>query len=146
MKTHAAPGHHEPPDVGNRRRGIRYSGWVVRDRDGLLARLAAAGITPAHENVVLEHITHAYPDIRTAPEVTTVRILGVAADRRVQALVAEVDGTTIRPDGRRYHLTYSLADGVEPVESNDLLARPGVHAPIVPVAVTVLPFLRTVEA
>jgi hypothetical protein len=64
----------------------------------------------------------------------------------VQALVVEVDGTTVRPDGRVYHLTYSLAPGAEAVESNDLLADPStsVHQ-VGPIPVPTAPFLRTLE-
>lgn len=126
-------------------RPVSYSGWAIQDREDLLARLAAAGITPVHPTVDCEHVTRSYPDTRPAPDVATVRLIGVAADNRVQALVAEVDGTTLRPDGRRYHATLALADGAEPVESNDLLARPGVFAPIIPITVAVAPFLRTLE-
>lgn len=40
-----------------------------------------------------------------------------------QALVVEISGTTRRPDGSTYHITWSLADRREAVESNDVLRR-----------------------
>jgi len=39
--------------------------------------------------------------------------------------VVELDGTTDRPDGSTYHITWSLGPGREAVESNDVLGDKG---------------------
>ena len=40
----------------------------------------------------------------------------------IQALVCEVDGTTKRPDGGTYHITWSLdPEKFAPVDSNELI-------------------------
>ena len=47
--------------------------------------------------------------------------------RGVQALVLRIAGTTARPDGSRWHVTWSLdrAAGRKPVESNTVIAERG---------------------
>jgi hypothetical protein len=37
-------------------------------------------------------------------------------------MVVSIGGTTDRPDGSTYHITWSLADGRRAKESNDVLA------------------------
>ena len=52
--------------------------------------------------------------------------MGVADDGEgVQALVVEIGGTTRRPDGSTYHITWSLVGGREAVESNDAIRERG---------------------
>lgn len=54
------------------------------------------------------------------------RIVGRADDGRgVEAMVVELDGSTTRPDGGIWHVTWSLADGREARESNDVIAIHG---------------------
>jgi hypothetical protein len=54
-------------------------------------------------------------------------VVGVADDGAgVQALVVEIGGTTRRPDGSAYHITWSLARGRRAAESNDVIRERGV--------------------
>lgn len=101
-------------------RRTNYSGYLLADRDTVLAALAAAGFAPAHPNVVAEHVTHTYPSPDPAPPAGTVTVVGYAADDRADTLIVAVDGDVYRPDGRLFHLTYSLADGVRPVYAGEL--------------------------
>ena len=39
--------------------------------------------------------------------------------------MVEIDGTTDRPDGSTYHITWSLGPGRKARESNDVLRDPG---------------------
>ena len=56
------------------------------------------------------------------PAEVAARIVGLADDGEgVQAMVVAIDGTTVRPDGGTYHITWSLAPGRRASESNDLL-------------------------
>ena len=93
------------------------------DRDRLLA-----AIPPAYPRVVARHVTlkaGVGPD-HPLPSETEGSVLGVADDGAgVQALVVEIGGTTRRPDGSTYHVTWSLADGREAVESNDVIRDRG---------------------
>jgi hypothetical protein len=53
-------------------------------------------------------------------------IVGYADDgRSLECLVVEIDGTTGRPDGSTYHITWSLGPGRRAKESNDVLRELG---------------------
>ena len=53
-------------------------------------------------------------------------IVGRADDGEgVEAMVVRIAGTTDRPDGSTYHITWSLADGRRAKESNDVIAACG---------------------
>ena len=54
------------------------------------------------------------------------RIVGRADDgQSLECLVVELDGTTDRPDGSTYHITWSLGPGRKARESNDVLKERG---------------------
>ncbi len=64
------------------------------------------------------------------PRVPDARIVGRADDgNSLECLVVELDGTTDRPDGSTYHITWSLGSGRNARESNDVLREKG-WAPI----------------
>jgi hypothetical protein len=100
-------------------------GWKLpRDeREMLLERFP-----PKYENVVADHVT-----LRTGatsatplPAKPDARIVGSADDgRSLECLVVELDGTTDRPDGSTYHITWSLGPGRRARESNDVLRDRG---------------------
>jgi len=80
---------------------------------------------PRFRQVIAHHITQAFglPEDTPPPKTPhSVRIVGYASDKSLEALVVEIDGSTERPDGRIYHITLSL-DPVNrlPKESNALL-------------------------
>ena len=68
------------------------------------------------------------------PSGSPVRIVGRADDgHSLECLVVEFDGTTDRPDGSTYHITWSLGPGRKARESNDVLRDQGwthVEAPV----------------
>jgi hypothetical protein len=109
------------------------TGWkLLRDeRERLLQRFP-----PKYENVIADHVT-----LRTGATASTplprqpeARIVGRADDgQSLECLVVELDGTTDRPDGSTYHITWSLGAGRKARESNDVLRDQGweyVPAPI----------------
>ena len=62
-------------------------------------------------------------------------IVGRADDGRgVEAMVVEIGGTSRRPGGGTYHITWSLSPGREARESNDVIAAHGWEPfnPVVP--------------
>jgi hypothetical protein len=79
---------------------------------------------PRYGKVDADHVT-----LRTKaasdsalPEETGGEIIGRADDGRgVEAMVVAIGGTTDRPDGSTYHITWSLGPGRRAVESNDAL-------------------------
>ena len=54
-------------------------------------------------------------------------------------MVVELDGTTDRPDGSTYHITWSLGPGRKARESNDVLRERGWDPLRSPVDITLEP-------
>jgi hypothetical protein len=80
---------------------------------------------PRFETVVADHVTLQARVARDAPlpRETMGVIVGRADDGDgVEALVVAIGGSTARPDGSTYHVTWSLGVDRRAVESNDLLA------------------------
>lgn len=110
------------------------TGWKLTqvERDLLLRRFP-----PKYQNVVADHVTlrvgtTARTPLPKKPESS--KIVGRADDgRSLECLVVELDGTTARPDGSTYHITWSLGQERRARESNDLLRDAGwqpIDAPI----------------
>jgi hypothetical protein len=101
-----------------------YTGWLVdpAERETLLTRFP-----PRYERVVAHHVTLKFGDEGArAPGEVAATIIGVADDGvGVQALVVAIDGAPARPDGGTFHITWSLAQGREARESNDVIAGRG---------------------
>ena len=115
------------------------SGWKLpRDeRERLLEQFP-----PKYDNVVADHVTlrvggtPATPLPRKAPA----RVVGRADDGdSLECLVVELDGTTDRPDGSTYHITWSLGPGRKARESNDVLRDQGWSHIDAPIAVALEP-------
>lgn len=101
-----------------------YSGWELPDaeRTRLLSLFA-----PEFSDVIAHHVTREFglPEGSAVPDGDTGVVLGIASNgTSVQALVVEINGTTRRPDGKVYHVTWSLdrALGAKPAHSNDVIA------------------------
>jgi len=80
---------------------------------------------PRYRNVVADHVTlqSKVAEDAALPEETDGEIVGRGDDGKgVEAMVVAIGGTTDRPDGGTYHVTWSLEDGREAKESNDVLA------------------------
>ena len=81
---------------------------------------------PGYRNVDADPVTLKANSSHDAalPQETDGEIVGRADDGRgVEAMVVRIDGTTDRPDGSTYHITWSLGPGRRATESNDVLAR-----------------------
>ena len=115
-------------------------GWLLdrSDRDSLLALVA-----PRWPVTIADHITlRSGGQDEPLPASVVVYIIGEADDGAgVQALIAEVDGSTKRPDGGAYHITWSLdrAYGRRAVDSNAVIAQHGWRAFAAPLPVAVTP-------
>ena len=114
-------------------------GWKVpRDeRAALLERFP-----PRYSNIIADHVT-----LRTGasghtplPGKPDARIVGRADDgNSLECLVVELNGTTDRPDGSTYHITWSLGAGRHARESNDVLRDLGWQPIEAPIAVALDP-------
>jgi hypothetical protein len=100
------------------------TGWkLARDeREILLQRFP-----PRYENAVADHVTlrtGATPQTSLPRAPSTARIVGRGDDGSgVECMVVELDGTTDRPDGSTYHITWSLGPTRKARESNDVLKK-----------------------
>lgn len=115
----------------------RTIGWKVdpAQRVELLQQFA-----PRYPNVVADHVTFKSVSMDDLPEPKVGEIVGIADDGEgVQALVVSIDGTTDRPDGSSWHITWSLAEGRQAKESNDVIRAKGWLAIELPVPVTLHP-------
>jgi hypothetical protein len=110
------------------------TGWKLPEieRELLLGRFP-----PKYENVVANHVTlrvGATPETPLPHKPNSSKVVGRADDgNSLECLVVEIDGTTDRPDGSTYHITWSLGSARRARESNNLLRDKGwdfIDAPI----------------
>jgi hypothetical protein len=110
------------------------TGWKLPEveRELLLRRFP-----PKYENIVADHVTlrvGATSDTPLPNRPDSSAVVGRADDgKSLECLVVEIDGSTDRPDGSTYHITWSLGPGRRARESNDLLRDQGwnyIDAPI----------------
>jgi len=113
-------------------------GWKVdRDqREQLLDRFPACYAEPVADHVTLKTDAQYEP---LPPEVRA-EILGRADDGiGVEAMVVALDGSTDRPDGSTFHITWSLGPGRHARESNNVISDHEWTRFAVPIPVTVTP-------
>lgn len=99
-------------------------GWKLdrAQRQALIVRFP-----PRYGSVVADHVTlRVEAGSGALPPRCEARIVGRVDDGAgVEAMVVAIDGSTSRPDGGTYHVTWSLAPGRRAKESNDAIARLG---------------------
>lgn len=73
---------------------------------------------PKYPLLKADHVTIQLKEPETLPYADTIDVIGIADDNNgIQALIVEVNGSMYRPDGRVYHITWSLdPDKVAPAE------------------------------
>jgi len=109
------------------------TGWKLpeTERELLLRRFP-----PEYANVIADHVTLRVGATTETPlpRKPEARVVGRADDgQSLECLVVALDGTTDRPDGSTYHITWSLGAGRKARESNDVLRDQGwepIEAPI----------------
>jgi hypothetical protein len=119
--------------------GESVTGWKLdrAQRGELLQQFP-----PAYARIDADHVTLQTEASADAPlpGETMGEIVGRADDGRgVEAMVVSIGGTTDRPDGSTYHLTWSLAEGRKAVESNDVIAAHGWTGLDLPMPVRLIP-------
>ncbi|HYE42427.1 MAG TPA: hypothetical protein VEA15_03455 [Caulobacteraceae bacterium] len=121
VQVRDVPGLAPDPEAAHR----HVIGWLVpaEERKRLLEQFA-----PAYERTVADHVTLKAGVVEDAPPPPPVEaeVVGVADDGKgVQALVVRIDGSTERPGGGVWHITWSLGQMRKAKESNDVIAREG---------------------
>ena len=103
----------------------RTVGWKLdrQQRDALLELFP-----PLWPDVIADHVTLESGPDSDLPGPVRATIVGEVSDGEgLQAMVVAIDGSTDRPDGSSYHITWSLdrGQGRKPVESNKVIAERG---------------------
>ena len=85
-----------------------YVGWelAAASRNMLLGLFP-----PKYLKVIGHHITFKFgtDDMSAMPELLSATVVGYTTDNRgIEGLVVAINGTTERPDGSTYHITWSL--------------------------------------
>jgi hypothetical protein len=115
-------------------------GWKVDqgEREQLLERFP-----PRYPDAIADHVTlKTNAEADALPRPVEARIVGRTDDENgVEAMVVTIYGTTDRPDGSTFHITWSLdkQKGRRAKESNDVLKERGWTELDHPVPVTVEP-------
>jgi hypothetical protein len=119
--------------------GQTVVGWAL-DREERVELLLQ--FPPRYGNVVADHVTLAARVGRDAPlpDEVTGEIIGRADDGAgVEAMVVRLGGSTDRPDGSTWHITWSLGPGRRAKESNDVIAARGWEPIELPMPVRLTP-------
>lgn len=104
------------------------TGWKL-DEGARLAMIE--NFPPRYGNVIADHVTLLSNDnggdgVAPPEPVGEAMIVGRADDGEgVEALVVAIDGSTDRPDGGTWHVTWSLGPGRTAKESNDIIRERG---------------------
>ena len=113
-------------------------GWLLNedDRAKLLEQFP-----PSYEKAVAHHVTlKTDAEKEPLPPQVKAEVVGRTDDGEgLEAMVVTIDGTTDRPDGSTYHITWSLRDGRRARESNDVLKERGWDELDRPIAVRLEP-------
>ena len=121
------------------RPGKRVIGWKLdpAQREVLLARFP-----PTYAKAVADHVTlraHVRSGSALPPPAQGL-VIGRSDDGQgVEAMVVQIEGSTHRPGGGTYHITWSLGPQRRAVESNDVIAARGWEPVDPPVPVTLVP-------
>ena len=117
-----------------------YNGYKLTDnaRQELLAAVPAM-----FPDVVAHHVTHEYNIVESDPPYAgTVRVVAVANNAMIQAVIVKVLGTTARAHGDSvYHVTLSMdkAAGAKANDSNTLIKDSRNWTAVVPFDIDVIP-------
>jgi hypothetical protein len=119
--------------------GESVIGWKL-DRAGRDQLLGS--FPPTYPEAIADHVTLSSRVAADSqlPEESSGEIIGRSDDGKgVEAMVVRLGGTTDRPDGSTYHITWSLAPGREARESNDVIRQFGWQSIDPPVPVSLKP-------
>lgn len=122
---------------------ILNESYIAFELDGKSRRTLAQHFIPKYPDFIGNHITYKLSNkkdkIPSMPK--SVEVIGYADDGEgLEALVVAINGKTTRPDGKIYHITWSLdrSKGRKPQHSNMLIAEKG-YEDIEPISINAKP-------
>jgi hypothetical protein len=107
-------------DVNHKR---NYIGWFLNDaQKHKLLNI----FKPKFKKVYADHVTYKFGTGNESllPNLKSFEIIGYVHADGIEALVVSINGSYKRPDGKVYHITWSLDPSkYKPVDSNDLIEK-----------------------
>ena len=119
--------------------------YTAYELDKKSRQILAATFPPKYPDFIGHHITNKMVkknEVTLPAMPKSVRVIGYADDGEgLEALVVEVNGRKLRPDGKLYHITWSLdrSKGRKPVQSNGLVMNG--YDPVTPIEIKAKPEL-----
>lgn len=120
-----------------------YTAYLIpeKERKKILSMFA-----PSFEKVILHHITHEFGvEESSPPDCKKANIIGFSKyvdeiGKGIEAFVVEVCGNLKRPDGKIYHITFSLSpEKYKPYFSNEIIKKYGFRKLEKPVEIKIEP-------
>lgn len=111
---------------------MAYSAYVLDETDRMMM---LSIFRPKYPDEIAHHITYAMGKHPNMPDVRYAKVIGRVDDGEgLECLLVSVGGSTKRPDGKPYHITWSIdrSKGYKPVHSNDVIANHKVKPERVP--------------
>lgn len=96
-----------------------FTGYELTEQS---RNMLLSAFKPAYSRVIAHHITYEYGVSKDAlpPEMPKIcEVVGYIKENGVEGLLISIDGSVKRPDGSKYHITWSLDTGHKPVETNN---------------------------
>jgi hypothetical protein len=121
---------------------IMYSCYLLSEKS---RNLLLEKFPPKYKKVLCHHITVVFNVPMDAPlpkEATSIKIIGyIDSGDGLECFLTNVDGETIRPDGKIFHITHSLDSelGYKPVDSNILVKEADKIVHFTPITITAIP-------
>lgn len=104
----------------------KQKGYTGFELDKKSRRALLSQFPPQFPDVIAHHITYKFGVSEDAVpnQPKSAEIVGYARDDSLEAYVVAINGSITRPDGKVYHITWSLdrSRGRKPVQSNNLIA------------------------
>jgi len=97
---------------------------------------------PKYSKLIAHHITVQFGNVtaESIPVKAEVNVIGYAdSGDGIEALVVSVDGSSARPDGSLYHITWSLQGDYKPVDSNYIIKKHGFLNLDIPITIDTIP-------
>lgn len=109
----------------------KYGGYTAYVLDDHSRQQLAKRFPPKFPQWIGHHITYEFGVPKGSPEQygvsQTCKVVGYAEGDGIEALVVAIGGVTTRPDGKTFHITWSLdrSKGRKPVDSNKIIEQNG---------------------
>lgn len=105
-----------------------YNGYLL---DNSARTFILQNYPPKYNKVIGHHITYKFGVYEELPpDSNMAKVVGYKdSGDGLEAFVVEINGTVKRPDGKLYHITYSLIpEKYKPKDSNELLTNQGYNS------------------